>query len=58
MQKQKLTALFCLTVLLSIYDIMAKPMDCELVPEIAFVYKKDPARYDMTAREWTRKYAM
>jgi hypothetical protein len=32
--------------------------DDPLVPEIAHVYKTDKARYDATAREWTRKHAM
>lgn len=28
-----------------------------LVPELAHMYKTDRARYESTAREWTRKYA-
>jgi ubiquitin-conjugating enzyme E2 D/E len=28
------------------------------VPEIAQIYKTDKARYEDTAREWTRKFAM
>lgn len=32
--------------------------DDPLVPEIAHVYKTDRTRYDATAREWTRKYAI
>jgi ubiquitin-conjugating enzyme E2 D/E len=28
------------------------------VPEIAHIYKTDRQRYEETAREWTRKYAM
>ena len=32
--------------------------DDPLVPEIAHVYKTDRSRYESTAREWTRKYAM
>jgi hypothetical protein len=31
--------------------------DDPLVPEIAHTYKTDRARYEATAREWTRKYA-
>ena len=31
--------------------------DDPLVPEIAHIYKTDRARYEATAREWTRKYA-
>ena len=29
-----------------------------LVPEIAHLYKTDRPRYEETAREWARKYAM
>lgn len=32
--------------------------DDPLVPEIAHVYKTDLSRYEATAREWTRKYAI
>ncbi|KAK4073692.1 hypothetical protein Trihar35433_3166 [Trichoderma harzianum] len=32
--------------------------DDPLVPEIAHVYKTDRPRYEATAREWTRKYAV
>jgi ubiquitin-conjugating enzyme E2 D/E len=32
--------------------------DDPLVPEIANLYKTDRPRYEATAREWTRKYAM
>ncbi|CAB5093868.1 unnamed protein product [Rhizophagus irregularis] len=32
--------------------------DDPLIPEIAHVYKTDRTRYEATAREWTRKYAM
>lgn len=32
--------------------------DDPLVPEIAHVYKTDPKRYEETAKEWTRKYAI
>jgi hypothetical protein len=28
------------------------------VPEIAHIYKTDRQRYEETAREWTRKYAV
>jgi len=46
-------------VLLSISSLMteANPDD-PLVPEIAHIYKSDKAKYEATAREWTRKYAM
>jgi ubiquitin-conjugating enzyme E2 D len=46
-------------VLLSICSLLtdANPDD-PLVPEVAHQYKTDRAKYDETAREWTRKYAM
>lgn len=46
-------------VLLSISSLLtdANPDD-PLVPEIAHLYKTDKAKYEATAREWTRKYAM
>ena len=46
-------------VLLSISSLLtdANPDD-PLVPEIAHIYKTDRAKYEATAREWTRKYAM
>jgi ubiquitin-conjugating enzyme E2 D/E len=48
-----------LAVLLSICWLLDNPnFDEPLVPEIAHVYKTDPARYEATAREWTRKYAI
>merc|ERR1711939_1090738 len=46
-------------VLLSIYSMLTDPNpDDPLVPEIAHVYKTDRARYEATAREWTRKFAI
>ncbi|KAI1249811.1 hypothetical protein MGN70_009425 [Eutypa lata] len=46
-------------VLLSICSMLTDPNpDDPLVPEIAHVYKTDRARYEATAREWTRKYAI
>ncbi|KAL3894351.1 MAG: hypothetical protein SGCHY_005324, partial [Lobulomycetales sp.] len=46
-------------VLLSICSMLTDPNpDDPLVPEIAHVYKSDRPRYEATAREWTRKYAM
>jgi len=46
-------------VLLSICSMLTDPNpDDPLVPEIAHVYKTDRARYESTAREWTRKYAI
>ncbi len=46
-------------VLLSISSLLtdANPDD-PLVPEIAQIYKNDRAKFEATAREWTRKYAM
>eukprot|EP01112_Ceratiomyxa_fruticulosa_P022360 TRINITY_DN815_c0_g1_i1.p1 TRINITY_DN815_c0_g1~~TRINITY_DN815_c0_g1_i1.p1 ORF type:complete len:148 (-),score=19.31 TRINITY_DN815_c0_g1_i1:338-781(-) len=45
-------------VLLSICSLLTDPNpDDPLVPEIAHLYKTDRARYEATAREWTRKYA-
>jgi ubiquitin-conjugating enzyme E2 D/E len=45
-------------VLLSICSLLTDPNpDDPLVPEIAHVFKTDRARYEATAREWTRKYA-
>lgn len=46
-------------VLLSVCSMLTDPNpDDPLVPEIANIYKTDRARYDQTAKEWTRKYAM
>jgi ubiquitin-protein ligase len=46
-------------VLLSICSMLTDPNpDDPLVPEIAHVYKSDRQRYESTAREWTRKYAI
>ena len=48
-----------LIVLLSICSMLTDPNpDDPLVPEIAHVYKTDLSRYEATAREWTRKYAI
>ncbi|KAF0548828.1 ubiquitin-conjugating enzyme [Gigaspora margarita] len=44
--------------LLSICSFLDDPNpDDPLVPKIAHIYKTDRARYEATAREWTRKYA-
>ena len=45
-------------VLLSIYIFLtdANPDD-PLVPEIAQLYKSNRAKFDATAKEWTKKYA-
>ena len=46
-------------VILSICSLLTDPNpDDPLVPEIARVYKEDRGKYDATAKEWTRKYAM
>lgn len=46
-------------VLLSICSLLTDPNpDDPLVPEIAHIYKTDRHRYEETAREWARKYAM
>ena len=51
--------LTCPSVLLSICSMLTDPNpDDPLVPEIAHVYKTDRARYEATAREWTRKFAI
>lgn len=45
-------------VLLSVCSLLTDPNpDDPLVPELAHIYKTDRARYEATAREWTRKYA-
>lgn len=46
-------------VLLSICSLLtdANPDD-PLVPEIAHIYKQDRAKYESTAKEWTKKYAV
>ena len=44
-------------VLLSICSMLTDPNpDDPLVPDIAHLYKTDRARYEASAREWTRKY--
>ena len=45
-------------VLTEIYGLLTGPIpECALVPDILHLYKTDHARYEATAREWTRKYA-
>ncbi|RMX74184.1 hypothetical protein D0869_12853 [Hortaea werneckii] len=52
-------SVFLFIVLLSICSMLTDPNpDDPLVPEIAHVYKTDRSRYEATAREWTRKYAI
>ena len=59
LKEQWSPALTITKVLLSICSLLtdANPDD-PLVPEIAHIYKTDKAKYEATAREWTRKYAM
>lgn len=46
-------------VLEAIISLLKEPnFDNPLVPEIAVLYKTDKARYEETAREWTRLYAI
>ncbi|XP_072165053.1 ubiquitin-conjugating enzyme E2 D2-like isoform X2 [Diadema setosum] len=52
-------ALTIAKVLLSICSLLNDPNpDDPLVPEIATAYKKDPVKYQQTAMEWTKKFAM
>ena len=56
---QAQTFVRCAQVLLSICSLLTDPNpDDPLVPEIAHIYKTDRQRYEETAREWTRKYAV
>ncbi|XP_019715762.1 ubiquitin-conjugating enzyme E2 D4-like [Hippocampus comes] len=46
-------------VLLSICSLLCDPNpDDPLVPEVAHTYKSDRQKYNDTAKEWTRKFAM
>ena len=59
LKEQWSPALTLSKVLLSICSLLTDPNpDDPLVPEIAHIYKTDRSRYEETAREWTRKYAM
>lgn len=59
LKEQWSPALTISKVLLSICSLLTDPNpDDPLVPEIAHIYKADKAKYEDTAREWTRKYAM
>jgi len=59
LREQWSPALTISKVLLSICSMLTDPNpDDPLVPEIANLYKGDRGRYESTAREWTRKYAM
>ena len=59
LKEQWSPALTISKVLLSISSLLtdANPDD-PLVPEIAQIYKADREKYNTTAKEWTRKYAM
>tara|TARA_B100000927_G_C16198737_1_gene362597 strand:- start:73 stop:516 length:444 start_codon:yes stop_codon:yes gene_type:complete len=51
-------ALTIAKVLLSISSLLCEPNpDDPLVPEISKLYKKDKAKHDINAREYTMKYA-
>ncbi|KAI5475866.1 beta dna polymerase [Pseudohyphozyma bogoriensis] len=59
LREQWSPALTISKVLLSICSMLTDPNpDDPLVPEIANLYKTDRPRYESTAREWTRKYAI
>ena len=59
LDKQWSPALSTSKVLLSLSSLFTDPNpDDPLVPDIARLYKTDKEKYDATAREWTRKYAM
>ncbi|KAI8557390.1 hypothetical protein RHMOL_Rhmol04G0007500 [Rhododendron molle] len=59
LKEQWSPALTISKVLLSICSLLTDPNpDDPLVPEIAHMYKTDRAKYEMTARSWTQKYAM
>ncbi len=46
-------------VLQSIYSLLTDPdPDMPMAPETAHIFKIDRPRFEATAREWTRKYAM
>ena len=58
LQDQWSPALTIDKLLLSICSFLDDPNpDIPLVPEIAHIYKTNRAKYDATAREWTKKYA-
>lgn len=58
MTKVALVNILLLVVLLSVCSLLTDPNpDDPLVPELAHIYKTDRARYEATAKDWTRKYA-
>lgn len=59
LKEQWSPALTISKVLLSISSLLTDPNpDDPLVPEIAQIFKTDRPKYEATAKEWTRKYAM
>ena len=59
LKEQWSPALTISKVLLSISSLLTDPNpDDPLVPAIAQEYKADKSKYEASAREWTRKYAM
>ena len=59
LKEQWSPALTISKVLLSISSLLTDPNpDDPLVPNIAHEYKTDRKKYEASAREWTRKYAM
>ncbi|KAH0826598.1 ubiquitin-conjugating enzyme E2 [Lanmaoa asiatica] len=55
----RISRIISFLVLLSICSMLTDPNpDDPLVHDIAHLYKTDRPRYEATAREWTRKYAM
>jgi ubiquitin-conjugating enzyme E2 D/E len=59
LKEQWSPALTISKVLLSISSLLTDPNpDDPLVPEIAQIFKSDRTKYEATAKEWTRKYAM
>ena len=59
LKEQWSPALTISKVLLSISSLLTDPNpDDPLVPAIAQEYKSDKSKYEASAREWTRKYAM
>ena len=59
LKEQWSPALTISKVLLSISSLLTDPNpDDPLVPEIAQIFKTDRTKYEATAKEWTRKYAM
>ncbi|KAI3878635.1 hypothetical protein MKW98_027940 [Papaver atlanticum] len=59
LKEQWSPALTISKVLLSIGSLLTDPNpDDPLVPDIAYMYKTDRAKYETTARSWTHKYAM